>query len=149
MNKEDRKKYIRLIFSRTFQYLSIALVVSLLLGTILSGGIYMMYSACAAGFVMIGWGWFTYLYHTDSLPFSKPSKNEKPKVPYILRRFKGNRHHRPSFRMDSRDFDDDLTSATSVNQEIFSKKQTGLALAFARAICGGLLVLFSFFIPIS
>ena len=147
MSREDRKKYIRLIFNRTFKYLGIMLVVTLLLGTVLGRGVYMMYSACAMGFVMICWGWFTYLRMTGSLSFIRFTKKIRAKVPYALRRFKGRRPHRPAFRMDSSDFDDDLTAATAVSQDIFTKKQVDAAFALSRATCGAILVIFSFFIP--
>ena len=50
--------------------------------------------------------------------------------------------------MDSADFDDDLTSATMVSKEDFTEKQQLAAETIARVVCGALLVLFSFFIPV-
>ena len=144
----DKKRYFRLICQRTFRYLGTALVIAMLTGTLLGGGIYMVSALCAAGFVMICWGWFTYLKMTGMRPFGRSSGKEKPKVPWMHRRFKENRPHRPSFRMDSADFDDDLTSATMVSEEDFSEKQQDAARAIARAVCGVLLVILSFFIPI-
>lgn len=144
MQQNDRKKYIRLIFSRTFRYLGIMLVVSLLLGALLGGGVYMMNAVCAIGFVMLGWGWFTYLQMTGMHFPGRNRRQKKAAVPFIHRRFKEHRSHRPSFRMDSSDFDDDLTSATMVTEEIFSKKQVEAARAIARGACGVLLILLSF-----
>ena len=63
------------------------------------------------------------------------------------RKEKEKRPNRPSFRMDSMDFDDDLTSATVVSEEIFNEKQVQAAHAIARAICGVIMVIASFFIP--
>ena len=63
------------------------------------------------------------------------------------KRFKEQKPHRPSFRMDSADFDDDLTSATMVRAEDFTEKQQMTAEIIARMTAGALLVLFSFFIP--
>ena len=149
MQPNERKKYIRLIYMRTFRYLGILLVVSLLLGALLGGSIFMVYALCAMGFVMICWGWFTYLKMTGMRPFGRNPNKRKAKVPYIHRRFKEKRGHRPSFRMDSEDFDDDLTAATAVSEEPFTEKQVDAARAIARAVCGVILVILSFFIPLS
>lgn len=142
----DQKRYIRLIYRRTFRYLGAALVIALLAGTLLGGGIYMVNALCAAGFAMICWGWFTYLKMTGMRLWGR--KPKKKTVPYLHRRFKEKKPHRPSFRMDSTDFDDDLTSATMVSEELFTPKQQYASRAAARAICGALLVILSFLIPI-
>ena len=144
----DKKRFIRLIYQRTFRYLGTALVIALLLGTLLGGGFYLVSALCAAGFVLIAWGWFTHLKRSGMQPFRRLSSPKKAKVPWLHRRFQDKRSHRPSFRMDSADFDDDLTSATIINAEDFSEKYQLLAAAIARAASGILLVLFSFFIPV-
>lgn len=141
----DKKRYFRLIYQRAFRYLGAALVIALLTGALLGGGIYMVSAFCAAGFVMIAWGWFTYLQMTGMRFFQR--RSEKPKVPYLHKRFKERKPHRPSFRMDSTDFDDDLTSATMVSEELFTPKQRNAAMAIARAACGVVMVILSFFIP--
>ena len=143
----DKKRFIRLIYQRMFRYFGTALVIALLLGTLLGGGFYLVSALCAAGFVLIAWGWFTHLKRIGIQPFRRFSLPKKAKVPWLHRRFRDKRSHRPSFRMDSADFDDDLTSATIVNEEDFSEKQQLLAASIARAAGGILLVLFSFFIP--
>lgn len=147
MQKNERKKYIRLIYTKAFGYLGVMLVISLLLGTLLGGGIYMVHAVCALGFVMITWGWFTYLKMTGMRPFGKDPKQKKRRIPYMHRRFKEKKMHRPAFRMDSADFDDDLTASTMVSEEIFSEKQVDAARAAARALCGIAMVILSFFIP--
>lgn len=144
----ERKRYLRLIYQRTFRYLGAALVIALLTGTLLGGGIFMVSALCAAGFVLIAWGWFTYLKLSGQNPFGCLQRKKAPKVPWLHRRFKEERAHRPSFRMDSADFDDDLTSATMVSKEDFTEKQQLAAEAIARSVCGALLVVFSFFIPV-
>ena len=143
----DRKRYFRLLCQRTFRYLGAALVIALLAGTFLGGGIYRVSALCAAGFVMICWGWFTYLKMTGMRLFGRSAAEGKPRVPWLHRRFRTQRPHRPSFRMDSADFDDDLVSATMVSEETFSRKQQDAAAAIARAACGVLLVVLSFLIP--
>lgn len=142
----DTKRYIRLIYQRTFRYLGAALVIALLTGALLGGGIYSVSALCAAGFVMIAWGWFTYLKMTGMWVFGRSLK-KKPQTPWMHRRLKEQKPHRPSFRMDSADFDDDLTAATMASEEDFTPRQQHAARAIARAVCGMLLVILSFFIP--
>ncbi len=149
MQKEERKKYIRFIYKTTFAYLGIALVIALLLGVLLGGGFYTVSAVCALGFVMICWGWFTYLKMTGMRPFGKNPNKKKAKIPYFHRRFKKKKPHRPSFRMDSEDFDDDLTSKTNTTAEEFTEKQADAALSVARAVCGIIMVIISFFIPMN
>ena len=64
MDKRDRQQYIRLIYGRTFSYLGIMCVIALLVGALLGGGVFMVNAMCAFGFVMLCWGWFTYLIAT-------------------------------------------------------------------------------------
>ena len=144
----DKKRYFRLIYQRTFRYLAWALVIALLTGTLLGGGVMMVSALCAVGFVLIAWGWFTHLKRIGMQPFGRVRKRKSPKVPWLHRRFRPQKPHRPSFLMDSADFDDDLTSATMVSAEDFSEKQQLTALAVARIASGVLLVVFSFFIPV-
>ena len=144
----ERKRYFRLIYRRTFRYLGAALAAALPAGALLGGGIYVVNAVCAAGCVLLCWGWFTYLKLDGMRFFERFSRRPKAEVPYFHRKEKGKKLHRPSFRMDSEDFDDDLTSATAVSEELFTRRQQDAAAALARAISGALMVLFSFFIPI-
>lgn len=146
MPGSERRRYVRLIYSRTFRYLGVTLVISLLLGTLLGGGVYTVNVVCALGFVMICWGWFTYLKMTG-MRLPGVTGKRKIKVPYIHRRFKDKRPSRPAFRMDSMDFDDDLTAATVVSEEIFTERQTDAARAISRIACGLIMVILSFVIP--
>lgn len=149
MDNREKKQFIRLIYKRTFAYLGVMLTVSLLIGALLGGGIYMVNAVCAFGFVMLCWAWFTYLKMTGMRPFGRKPKSKKAKTPYILRRFKDKKWHKPSFRRSSNDFDDDLTSATVAAEENFTEKQVDVARAIARAICGVIMVILSFVIPMS
>ena len=144
----NTKRYIRLIYQRTFRYLGAALVVALPAGALLGGGIYVINAVCAAGCVLLCWSWFTYLKLDGMRFFERFGKRKKTEVPYFHRKDKGEKTHRPSFRMDSEDFDDDLTSATAVSKELFTRRQQDTAAAIARSVSGALMVLFSFFIPI-
>ena len=144
----DRKRYFRFICQRMFRYLGTWLVVALLAGSLLGGGIYMTNAVCAVGCVLLCWGWFTYLKLDGMRFFERFSRRPKAEAPYFHRKEKGKKLHRPSFRMDSEDFDDDLTSATLVSEDLFTARQQDAAAAIARAVSGALMVLFSFFIPI-
>ena len=144
----DRKRYFRFIYRRSFRYLGAALVIALVVGALLGGGIYTVNAVCAAGCVLVCWGWFTYLKMTGMRFFKRFGARKKVQVPYLHRKDKGEKNHRPAFRMDSEDFDDDLTAATVVSEELFSKRQQEAAAAIARAVSGGLMILLSFFIPI-
>lgn len=144
MDKRDRQQYIRLIYGRTFSYLGIMCVIALLVGALLGGGVFMVNAMCAFGFVMLCWGWFTYLKMTGMRPFRLRTREKKAKIPYILRRFKEKKWHKPSFRMESEDFDDDLTSSTVAKEENFTQKQVDTARAIARAVCGAIMVAISF-----
>jgi len=148
MQQNERKKYIRLIYKSAFRYLGVMLVLSLIVGALLGGGAYMVNALCAFGFVMICWGWFTYLKMTGMRPFGRNPNKKKAKVPYFHKRFKDKKPYRPAFRMDSEDFDDDLTSATAAAEEEFTEKQVDRARAIARAACGVIMVIVSFFIPL-
>lgn len=148
MQKDERRKYIRLIYRQTFRYAGVLLVIALLLGALLGGGVFMVNAVCALGFVSLAWGWFTYLNMTGMNPLAWLAPKKKAKIPFIHRRFKEKRWHKPSFRMDSADFDDDLTAATSVSEDMFTEKQAQAARAIARALCGALMVALSFLIPL-
>lgn len=148
MQKEERKRYIRLIYKTTFMYLGATLVIAAILGALLGGGFYTVSAFCAIGFVMICWGWFTYLKMTGMRPFGRNPNKKKAKVPYFHKKDKSKRmSHRPSFKMDSEDFDDDLTSKTTVNYEEFTEKQVDAARSIARSVSGVIMVIISFFIP--
>ena len=144
MDKRDRQQYIRLIYGRTFSYLGIMCVIALLVGALLGGGVFMVNAMCAFGFVMLCWGWFTYLKMTGMRPFRLRKREKKASTPYILRRFKEKKGHKPSFSMESEDFDDDLTSSTVAKEENFTQKQVDTARAIARAVCGAIMVAISF-----
>ena len=100
---------------------------------------------CAAGSLMLCWGWFSYLKLEGMRIFWLKPSQASPKVPYIHQRFKGKRPHRPAFRKDSADFDDDLTSATAGDLEAFSERAAAMSRVWARAGAGVLLFVVSFF----
>ena len=149
MDSRLRRAYFRLIYKRTFGYLSVTSALSLIIGALYDSSLYTVYAFSALGACMVCWGWFTYLIATGlRLPGLEFWRKTKKKIPFVHRKDKTQRQHRPSFRMDSRDFDDDLTAETVVDEEVFSKKQQDFARALSRAICGAILFAVSFFIPL-
>jgi len=142
VNTGYKKRYIRLIYRRCFHYLAAALAVCAAIGGLYDSHVHFIYALCAAGALLIGWGWLEYLRMTG---FSGiwPNRKSKP-IPYIHRRFKDRILPRPAFRKDFRDFDDDLTSATAADDERFSEKEARLARVWSRAACGALAILLSF-----
>lgn len=149
MDSKLRRAYFRLIYKRTFRDLSVTAALSLIVGALYDSSLYTVYAFTALGACMVCWGWFTYLIATGlRLPGLEFWRKAKKKIPYVHRKEKARRQHRPAFRMDSRDFDDDLTAATVVDEEVFDKKQQDFARAWSRAICGAILFAVSFFIPL-
>ena len=146
MTREEKKRYGRLIYAQTFRLLSMGLIISALVGGIYGDAMYTVWAMCAAGSVLLCWGWFTYLKLEGMGIFGFQTKTPKTKVPYIHQRFKQQRPHRPAFRKDSADFDDDLTAATAVDEASFSHRQAQMAKVWARAAAGVLLFLISFLI---
>ena len=146
MTREEQKRYLRLIYAQTFRLLSVGLVICAIVGGLYGSTMYTVWALCAAGSIFICWGWFLYLRLDGMRIFGFKPNSEKAKVPYIHRRFKNKRAHRPAFRKDSADFDDDLTAATAVDAEAFSQRQAEMARIWARVAAGSLMYLISFFI---
>ena len=146
MTREERKHYLRLIYAQTFRLFGMGLALSAMVGGIYGSTMYTVRALCAAGSLMLCWGWFSYLKLEGMRIFWPKPSQASPKVPYIHQRFKGKRPHRPAFRKDSADFDDDLTSATAVDLEAFSERAAAMSRVWARAAAGVLLFVVSFFI---
>ena len=147
MDKAQRKKYIRLIYTKALRYFATALVLCAIVAAFYGDRLRFVFALCAVGGVFLAWGWFTYLHLTGFRLPGLGTPPEKKKVPYILRKEK-HRVHKPAFAMTNDDFDDDLVSATTVREAEFSKPQAQQARAWARVICGALLFLVSFLIQV-
>lgn len=146
MTHDEKKRYIRLIYSRTLRCFGVGLAISAVAGGLYGDGIYTVYALCAAGACMLCWAWFTHLKASGIKPFCKKPGGGKRRVPYLYQRIKHKKPARPSFCMDSTDFDDDLTSATIVSEEPFTKVQIDRARITARCAAGALLIAVSFFL---
>ena len=146
MSQEEKKKYLRLVYAQTFRLFGICLVISAIVGGIYGSTMYTVWALCAAGSVVMCWGWFSYLQLKGMRLFGFKPKAQKAAVPYIHRRFKEKRPHRPAFQKDATDFDDDLTSQTVVDEEAFSENTAKMARVWARVAAGVLMYLVSFFI---
>ena len=147
MSREERKKYIRLIYAQCFRWLAAGLVVSAIIGGLYRDRMYTVWALCAVGSLLVCWGWFIYLRLDGMRLFGfKPNPKEGTKVPYFHQRFKHKRPARPAFRKDSADFDDDLNDATAVDEDRFSEQQRDLAKVWSRIAAGILLFALSFLI---
>ena len=146
MTREEKKKYLWLIYAKTFRLLGVGLVISALVGGIYHSTMHAVWAMCAVGSLLICWGWFLYLQLKGMRLFGIKRKDKKQSVPYIHRRFKEKRPHRPAFQKDATDFDDDLTSQTVVDEEAFSENTAKMARVWARVAAGVLMYLVSFFI---
>ena len=146
MSREEKKKYLRLVYAQTFRLFGICLVISALVGGLYVSTMYAVWAMCAAGSIVICWGWFQYLQLKGMRLLGFKPKSQQASVPYIHRRFKEKRPHRPAFQKDSADFDDDLTAATAVDEETFSEEAVKMAQILSKEAAGVLLYLVSFFI---
>ena len=146
MTREEKKRYLRLIYAQSFRLLSIGLVISAIVGGLYGDALYTVFALCAVGSLLVCWGWFIYLGLGGMRLLGFKPNREKTRVPYIHRRFKNRRPHRPAFRKDSSDFDDDLTAATMVDAEGFSGHAAEMARVWARVVSGVLLFIISFLI---
>lgn len=149
MDAQQRKRYIRLIYSKVFRYLGVTLVLCAIIGGIYGDRLHFVFALCAAGAGYICWCWFT---HLKRIGFKLVGFGERMKVkvktPYVLRRIKHKRLHKPSFMMTNADFDDNLINATACNEEEFSKEKIQASQMYARAVCGAMLFIISFFVKI-
>lgn len=145
MSRDEKKQYLRLIYAQTFRWFGICLALCALVGGVYGDRMYTVWALCAAGSILICWGWFIYLRLDGMRIFGFKPNPDSRKVPYIHRRFKNAHPHRPAFRKDSTDFDDDLNSATAVDAERFSERAQEIARIWARVAAGILLFALSFF----
>ncbi|HPF53030.1 MAG TPA: hypothetical protein P5116_01525 [Eubacteriales bacterium] len=144
MDSAEKKSYIRLIYREGFRFLGIALFLSALITGLYGERIYFAFALCAFGFVMFCLAWFVHLKAKGMKLFMWWEKVKQKRVPYSLRSDKSKTMHRPAFRRDFTDFDDDLTSQTAVSQDSFTKEQQIKAQILSRAACGLVLILLSF-----
>ena len=117
-----------------------------LVGGLYGDPMYTVWALCAIGSILLCLGWFGYLKLEGMEVFPFRAVSPRTRVPYILRRFKDQRPHRPAFRKDSRDFDDDLTAATAVDDTALPERAAQMAQIWAKAAAGVVLFLVSFLI---
>lgn len=148
MDTALKRTYIRLIYRRCFRLLGVMLAVAAIVGGLYAARLYFVYALSALGCCCLCAAWFGYLGRQGMRPFAALQRKRRVRVPYALRKNTGNRLHRPSFRQDFTDFDDDLTDRTAVSEEQFSKRQAGLARSISTACCGAILVLLSLLVQV-
>ncbi|MBR6185655.1 MAG: hypothetical protein IKQ41_05275 [Clostridia bacterium] len=131
-----------LVFHRAMVHLSVALILCALIAGLYRQRVYFSFAASAAGVLLLAWAWRERCAWQDG----RPLRREAAGVPYLLRKEKKKRPHRPAFLMTSRDFDDDLTPYTAVGEDAFSDAQRRAANLFSCLLSGALMILFSFVI---
>ena len=147
LTNREKTSFRLALMRRTFSYIGIGLVCSALVGGLYGDRLHFVWALCAAGAILFAMGWFEYLRATDSLPRLFRKKRQKPKTPYVWRKEKQSKHHKPSFMQNAEDFEDDLTPYTTADEEIFSAKLRSRAIIISRMTAGALLFLASFIIP--
>lgn len=144
---QEKRAFRLVLFRRMGGYLGTGLVIAALLGGLYRDRLHFIWGLCAAGAVLIGMGWWEYLRLTDSLPFRRLKKGKKPTVPYILRKEKEKKRHKPAFLQNAEEFEDDLTPFTTADMGLLGEKRRAYALIAARVAAGALLFVLSFVIP--
>lgn len=147
LTERERGIFRRVILRRSFSYLGTGLVLSAIIGGLYRDRLHFIWALCAVGSIFIAFGWFEYLKMTDSLPFFHNKKAKKAKTPFIWRRDKQDKRHKPAFMQTAEDFEDDLTPQTVADIEIFSEKRRSAALIISRVTAGVILLILSFVIP--
>ena len=108
--------FARCLLRKAGQFLSAAAVIGAAVGLIFHDRLHVSYAFGAMGGIYLAAGWFERI--GKHFPWRFPSR----KVPYFLRN-RQTKRYRPSFRMDDRDFDDDLNSRTAVDEDLLTEKQ--------------------------
>ena len=152
MEKRDKSLFRRILLRRTAKYTGAGLVAGALVGGLYGDRMHFIWALCAAGALFIAWGWFSYLAADPTSPVHRmpcrrgkggwPGKRNR--VPYALRKDKKTHQAKPAFLRGNEDFDDDLVSATAVDEERLSDKERAKLAVLARAAAGALLLILSF-----
>ncbi len=144
--RENRAFYL-VILRKCFSSLGIALVISALVGGLYQDTLHFIWALCAAGSILIAMGWYEYLKLSDSLPRFMKKKKKSKKTPYVWRKEKESRPHKPAFAQNADDIEDDLTPLTTADEEILGEKMRSWSIVVARSVAGVLLFVISFVIP--
>ena len=124
-----------LVYRQTMRRFGVGLALSALVGGLYRERTYFIYALCAAAALTLCAAWFEYMRGSDGKPLRRP----RPDAPYIWRRVKPLRPHKPAFMRDGMDFDDDLTPLTTAREEGFPDGAASLARAVSGAAAAALL----------
>lgn len=109
--------------------------------------LYFIYGLSASGCLCLCAAWFTCLAAKGFSPLLPFRLCKTAKVPYCLRRFK-EAAHLPAFLMDYRNFDDDLTAVSAVDEAAFDRAQGNKAKILSSLFCGATLIALSCLVPV-
>lgn len=132
--------FARCLLRRVGRQLSVVLVVSAIVGACYGERLYVSFALGACGGIMLVWAWMAYLGK------GFPGLKNKRKVPDYLRN-RTRRKYKPAFRMDNRDFDDDLNARTAVDERDLSESQSRRLVWLARLITAVCAFALSQFLP--
>lgn len=146
-DKESGGRFRRLVFARTSRYLGANAILCAVTAALMRGRIYFVFSLCAAGGMMLLWGWISYLSASgrrSSLSAVGISRGNKRRTPFYLQRIK---HARISaFSAMREGFDDDLSDAVSTDEGDLDEDAREKLLWISRMACGILLIALSLLI---
>ena len=136
------RKWRLMVFRKAMAVLAATLALCALVGGLYGQRVYFTFALCAAGILLAARAWFGYCRGKDG----GGSARKTVKVPWMLRRDPSRRAHRPAFRMNSEDFDDDLTPYTVAREEDFPEKWQWAGALAADGLAAAILFAVSFLI---
>ncbi len=131
-----------MVFRKAMAVLAAALALCALVGGLYGQRVYFTFALCAAGGLLAARAWFGYCRGKDG----KGRVGKAVKIPQMLRGTPARRAHRPAFRMNSEDFDDDLTPYTVAREEDFPEKWQWAGALAADCLAAAILFTVSFLI---
>ena len=129
------RRWRLLVYRGAMRSCGVALMLCALVGGLYGSRVYFIFALCAAGALMLlsAWRWW------GRLRDGRPIRRNEGNTPFIWRRDKRLKPHKPAFIRDGMDFDDDLTPLTTAREEGFSDAQALLARAASALLAAALL----------
>ena len=132
--------FARCLLRRVGRQMAVVLVVSTLIGAFYGDRLHVSFALGACGGIMLACAWMAYLGKRF------PLLRKKQRVPDYLKN-PAKRKYKPAFRMDYRDFDDDLNGQTSVDEQELTEKESRRLVWLSRLITALCAFVLSQFVP--